>query len=548
MSYRNVCTYTKNGAQIVWEATWDSEGNRIEIETPVEPYLFYEDVNYKDSPYMSIYKKPLRHVKFKNSFERSEWIKTSKNIPLFEKFTPEKQYLLDKYCGVERTPEFVKNKLRTYFFDIEVEVQNCFPDPQFADFPINVLSIFDSLTGDMFVWTYNKNIFDIFTDEHIKNIKTEIKSEYEKDTKLNIFRFESEIDLLKHFLDWWELNYPDVVTGWNIDKFDTPYLINRIMKTLGDVEVKRLSPISWHKNAIKILREQKLKQFVVSYKIMGISLCDYLNLHKKFIPKSQQSYKLDYIAKMETGIGKLDYYEMGYDSIQDFMKGDFATFVKYNIIDTICVKKIDDVRHFIELMRRVCNMGLCEFECIFKSIPYIVGALSIVAREQGTKFLTDKNQSEDRKAESEGFEGAFVFPTKPGYYNAGVASFDFNSLYPNIMMSLNMSPETMIGKVITDIGEEIPDEVMIRKINGSIVKMSKAQFNEVLEKKCCIAANNVLFIKSIVKFGIVPTFLDGLYASRVSIKKEMKKNLKEAQKIGEEIEKLEKELKLLKKK
>ncbi len=545
MSYRNVCSYTKNGQQVVWEATWDSQGNRIEIETQVEPYLYYEDVNCKDSQYLSMYKKPLRFIKFKNSFERNEWIKASKNIPLFEKFTPEKQYLLDKYYGFERTPEFVKNKLKTYFFDIEVEVNNGFPDPEFADQPINVISIFDSLSKDMFIWTYKKDVYDCLTDEQIEKIQSEINKDYEPDSKLNIFRFDKEYDLLKNFLDWWELNYPDVLTGWNIDKFDTPYLINRIMKILGDIEVKRLSPISWHKNAVRVLREQKLKQFVVSYKIMGLSLCDYLNLYKKFIPKSQQSFKLDYIAKMDTGIGKLDYYELGYDSMQDFMRKDFATFVKYNIIDTICVKKIDDVRYFIELMRRVCNMGLCEFEAIFKSIPYIIGALAIVAREQGMKFLTDKNQSDDRKSESEGFEGAYVFPTKPGYYNAGIASFDFNSLYPNIMMSLNMSPETLVGKVVSDIGEEVPNEVMIRKPNGSIIKVTDKQFNDILDKKCCIAANNVLFLKSTVKFGIVPTFLDGLYASRVAIKKDMKKNKLEAQKLDQEIKKLEKQLKEL---
>ena len=225
MSYRNVCSYTKNGSQIVWEATWDSNGNRVEIETPIEPYLYYEDVNYKESPYLSMYKKPLRFIKFKNSFERSEWIKTSKNIPLFEKFTPEKQYLLDKYYGFERTPEFIKNPLKVFFFDIEVEVNNGFPDPEFADQPINVISIFDSLSKDMYIWTYKKDVFDCLTDEQIEKIQKEINKDYESNTKLNIFRFDKEYDLLMHFLDWWELNYPDVLTGWNSDKFDTPYLI-----------------------------------------------------------------------------------------------------------------------------------------------------------------------------------------------------------------------------------------------------------------------------------------------------------------------------------
>ena len=543
--YRNVCTYTKSGQQYIWEATWNKNGDRVEIETPIEPYLYYEDSRFKEADHFSMYGKPVRFLSFKTSFDRNEWIKTSKNIPLFEKLTPEKQYLLNKYYGLERTPEFIKNKLRTYFFDIEVEINGVFPDPEFADYPLNVISIFDSLTNDMYVWAYNKKIDDYLTSDKMKEIQKEINKTYEATTKINFFIFDNEVEMLKHFLDWWECNYPDVVTGWNIDKFDTPYLINRISKVLGEAQIKRLSPISWHKNAIRVMREQKLKQFVVSYKIMGVSLCDYMNLYKKFIPKSQQSWKLDYIAKKDTGFGKLDYYDLGHDSMQDFMRNDFATFVKYNIIDTICVKKIDDVHHFIELMRRVCNMGLCEFECIFKSIPYIIGSLVIVARQKGMVFLTDANRSEERKVESEGFEGAFVFPTQPGYYNAGIASFDFNSLYPNVMMSLNMSPETMIGKVITNIGEEVPDEVMIRKPNGSIVKVSKDKFNEILDKKCCISANNVLFVKPAIKFGIIPTFLDGLYSSRVQIKKEMKNNKKEVQKLDEEIKKLEKQLKEL---
>ena len=175
MSYRNICSYTRQGKTIVWESTWDKNGERIEIETPVEPYLYYEDVNFKDSKDKSIFGKPLRFLQFQNTYERNEWIKSSKNIPLFEKFTPEKQYLLDKYYGMEQTPEFVKDDLKVYFFDIEVEISNKFPDPEFADYPINVLSIFDSISKNMFVWTYNKDIEKLLTDNQIRKIQEEIK-------------------------------------------------------------------------------------------------------------------------------------------------------------------------------------------------------------------------------------------------------------------------------------------------------------------------------------------------------------------------------------
>jgi hypothetical protein len=99
--YRNVCTYTKAGNQIVWECTFDENGNRIETESIIKPYLYYEDVNFKKAKEKSMNNKPLRFLEFNSSFERSEWIKTSLNTPLYEKLSPEKQYLLNKYYGME---------------------------------------------------------------------------------------------------------------------------------------------------------------------------------------------------------------------------------------------------------------------------------------------------------------------------------------------------------------------------------------------------------------------------------------------------------------
>lgn len=542
--YRNVCTYTKAGNQIVWECTFDENGNRIETESIIKPYLYYEDVNFKKAKEKSMNNKPLRFLEFNSSFERSEWIKTSLNTPLYEKLSPEKQYLLNKYYGMERSEEFIKHKLRVFYLDIEVEIDGKFPEPEYAEYPINVISIYDTQSNTIYAWTYKSDIFDVLTDERIKEIKKEVNDEYQKDVDVKVFRFENEIYLIEDFLKYWESNFPDVVTGWNIDNFDIKYIINRIMRIMPEGSERRLSPISWHKNSIRITKGQVNKQMTVSYHIMGISICDYINLYKKFIPKSQQSFKLDYIANMETGKGKLDYYEMGYESMEEFMRKDFATFVKYNIIDSALVKMIDDERHFIELMRRICNMGLCPYEEIFKSIPYVLGSLVIEARNQGVLFLTDANRSEDKKFESEGFEGAYVFPTQAGYYKNGIASFDFNSLYPNVIMSVNISPETLVGKVVSEIGEQTTD-VIIRRTNDSMIRITKEQFDKLLEEKCSIAANNTLFIKPAVKFGILPSFLDKLYSSRVAIKKECKKNKQKAKDLGEEIKKLEAELALL---
>ena len=537
--YRNLCTYTKAGIQYVWESTWDEDGNRIEIETPIEPYLYYEDTNIKpeDVKYKSMFGKPLRKMIFRTNYERSKWIETSKNIPLFEKLSPTKQYLLNKYFGMEQTPELTKYPFRVFNIDIEIEIDGKFPDPLYADYPINVISLYDTLTDSVIVWLYNSNINDIFTKEHEEEIKNEIIKNYDNNIKdINFCCFNKEHQMLESFIYYWEHNYPDIVTGWNINKFDILYIINRIIKILGDGTQYRLSPVTTNKS-IYTTFEHDLNSVI--YKIQGISICDYIDLYKKFAGKSRQSFKLDYIANLELGFGKLDYYEMGYESMQDFMNNNFNTFVKYNIIDTVLIKLMDDKLRFIGLMRTICNIGLCEYESIFRSIPYILGALTIQAKYQNVFFLTDSNKSEDKKNETDGFEGAFVYPTKAGYYDEGIVSFDFNSLYPNVMRTINISPDTKVGKIIND---ETDNEVIIRKTNGKLVTISKEQLEDILENKCTLSANKVLYIKPSIKKGIINNFLSSMYAQRVETKTLAKKNKKKAKELEEEILKLEKEL------
>lgn len=190
-------------------------------------------------------------------------------------------------------------------------------------------------------------------------------------------------------------------------------------------------------------------------------------------------------------------------------------------------------------MRNVCNIGLVEYESIFRSIPYILGALVIQARMQNQYFLTDSNKSEDKKSDSEGFTGAFVYPTKAGYYDKGVMSFDFNSLYPNVMMTVNISPDTKVGKVISDITN---NEIEIKKTNGKIISVSQEAFSKLLDEKCTLSANNVLYIKPAIKFGIIPKFLEKTYNLRKSTKKSMLNNKLKVKDLEEEISKLEAQL------
>lgn len=537
--YRGIATYTSSGQQMIFERTWDEDGNRVDIISPIDPYLFYEDRN-ADKTYISMFGKPLRKMSFKTNWERTKWIETSKNIPLFEKLSPTKQYLLNKYFGMEGDTTFTRFPFRIFNIDIEIQIDNEFPEPESANYPINVISLYDTLTSSVIVWAYNSNIDSILTEERLEQIREQVKP-YDEKARVIFCTFTKEHKMLEDFIKFWENNCPDIVTGWNIKKFDIPYIINRIKRVFTEGDIQRLSPCnSMIKNAVYSTFEFESNCNI--WHISAVNLCDYLDLYKKFAGTSRQSFKLDYIAHLELGVGKLDYYEMGYESMKEFMNKDFATFIQYNIIDTVLIKLLDDKLKFISLMRNICNIGLVEYESIFRSIPYILGALTIQAKKQNQYFLTDSNISKDMKKENEGFEGAYVFPTKAGYYKNGIMSFDFNSLYPNVMMTVNISPDTKVGKVVSELTDE---QVSIKKADGTILSITQEQFQKLINEKCTLSANNVLYVKPALKFGIIPKFLDAMYKQRVATKNEMKKNKKAAKELEEEINKLTEQLNAL---
>lgn len=563
--YRNLISFTRSGLQYVWQATWDETGKRIEVETPINPYLYFEDKN-ADGTYKSLFNKPLTQKVFNTDWERREWIQRAPNIPLYEKLSVIRQYLLDKYFGLEDKPQFSQFPFRTFYMDIETEIDGEFPDQYKAAYPINVISIYNSLENEVVVFCYKSDADKLLTDKRKKEIIEAVKKEYDSSPIFRIYPFTDEINLLEKFMDYWITFYPDIVSGWNTRGFDIPYIVNRVKLMLGENIAKRLSPVY---NLVKnpIFEKYDKKDNTLTYMIQGISLIDYLPLYKKFAGTSKQSFKLDAIAKEELDLGKFDYYDIGYESMQEFQKKDFTTFVQYNAIDTVLVRLLDKKLGFINLMRNICNISLCEYEAIYQSIPHILGALTIQARLNGLKFLTDANKDRDSQRQQEeddyGYQGAFVFPTKAGYYNNGIMSFDFNSLYPNIMMTVNISPDTKVGKILNTNYKEIVDYLMkdqknpdslidfnqpikIKKTNGKIVEISTQQLKNLLTQKCTLSANGVLYIKPANKFGIIPQFLDKMYKRRVEVKSQMKQNKKRAKAIDEQIKQLEKQLKKLK--
>lgn len=506
--YRNI-TYrtnpnTKEGEIVLF--TWDKDGIPITEIHPHISYLFYED---RRGTYESIFGSKLIKKEFLNSYDRRRWTDNYKDMKFFEMLPPVREFLLDHYEGQQEEDSFRQFPLRVQYFDIEIAVTDSFPNPSEAKFPINAISVYDSTLQKFFVWT--------LCSHNVQDFKAKIEEAYSKETKLlwklenvEFFNYNKECDLLLSFLNWFQNNYPDILTGWNVAKFDIPYLVNR-MKYFFEKTYTRLSPVD--KIYAKKMKMKNAETERDSFVIEGISVVDYLELYKyKFPPKNKPpSFKLDAVAEAELKYKKLDYE----GTIRDFYKKDFYRFILYNIQDTYLVFKLDEKLKFINLTRIICNIGLTEYETILKSSPYIFGALALEARKMNKKIISNNVEVSDG---NDSYEGAYVFPIQVGKFEGGVSSLDFNSLYPNIMIALNISPETKIGKILQEPNENSKDYVLRLKNYPELKTLPNL---DMFKDKVVLSSNKVLYVNPLLKKGLVPIFLERMQDKRKEAKKKM---------------------------
>jgi len=489
--------------QKIWMAYYDEDGNRCKNSFVIEPYLYYEDPNGK---YLSLFNKPLSKKKFKNSIMRNRWIKENPSFHIYESFSPERQFLLDYYNGRQNERSFQDGPQRIHFIDIEVAVEDVFPVPSKAEYPINVITTFDNFLEKYFIYVLDEEGNHTFTNTSDREYRV----------------FDSEAKLLNHYLLWFKDNQPDIITGWNSDGFDIPYIINRA-KQFEDFDLmicKCLSPIGEVRHHSEQLRDGK---YLNTYRISGVTSMDYLLLYRnKFGPGSAQSYKLEDIGQDELGYGKLEYE----GTFKDFYKRDFEKFVEYNIKDVSLIVDLDKKLGFISLARTVCNLGLCEYQAVFKTSPYTIGAVTMEARSMGKRICT--TNPDNINLENTGYPGGFNHDPIPKFYNKGIYSLDLNSLYPNIIIALNISMETKIGKIL-----EKGDNEWVVKIGTTIKRLTPKQFNEKVLPKCVISANDILYRRpsSEEDLGVVPKFLSKTYALRRQVKARMIKKKAKFEKI-----------------
>lgn len=480
IGYRNAVYLPQEECVRVY--SWDEQGNRVNFTTSYNPYVMIEDPNGRD---VSIFNTKLRTRKFKTQFDRNKFIKECGTKRLFENLNPVQQFLVDTFWKHNADADFGKFPVRVITIDIEVYSPSEFPTAEQARHPINIITLHDSLSNKFYSWGTN---------------------DYKHNREDLVYVFcKTERQLLIDFLEFFSSLEADLLTGWNSGGFDIPYIINRIGNVLGEEYYQQLSPVKRVYN--RMLNSGMFGKQQIRWYIDGISCVDYIDIYKRFSFANRESYKLDYIAELELGEKKVDY---GNTNLAKLATDDWQLFVDYNLQDVALLVKMDQKLQYIALLRMLAYMGLTTMENAMSTLSTISGTAAIKARKKGHYLPTFLRGEDDGKN-----PGAFVAEPIEGFQKC-VVSFDANSLYPNIMISLNMSPETKVGKII-DSGD---DQVTIQHINGSTYNLTTAKFAKfVKDEQIAISKAKVLFSQK--NKGILPEIVDEYYKERVAVRKEM---------------------------
>ena len=455
-------------------------GDPVQYREKSRPTLFLvPNAQQKTSKYRTLDGRYAFPKQFDGAREAREFIKQYEGASGLEVHGYERyvyQHIAQKWQG---EIDYDMSKMKIWTIDIEVACENGFPDVQASAEEMLCITMKNFNTKETITWG---------TREFVPPDGIEYRV------------FWTEQEMLQDFHSWWNQNTPDIITGWNNNLYDIPYICRRIERVLGEKWKKSLSP--WNR---VIDREIKMMgRTNIAYEITGVAILDYLDLYKKFTYTNQESYRLDHIAMVELGDKKLDHSE--FENFKDFYTSDWQRFVEYNIHDVNLVDMLEDKMKLIELAVTMAYDAKVNLEDVYSQVrmwdTLIYNDLkgrNIVVPPRLTTKKDDK------------YAGAYVKEPIPGSYD-WVVSFDLNSLYPHLIMQYNISPETLLD-------ERHPTVTVDKILNQEIV----------FEGDGCVCANGAQYRKDIL--GFLPEMMQRIYDERTIYKKRMlaaKQNLEDA--------------------
>ena len=446
-------------------------GRRYEHRDEFYPTLFVR--SKRESKYKTLDGESVEPVKPGQVRDCREFFKKYDEVEGFPIYGNDRyiyQYISEKYP--ENEIKFDISQIKLVTLDIETTAEKGFPDVESASEEILAITIQDYTTKQIITWG--------------------VKPFVNKQKNVTYRHCPTEQQLLGDFINYWMQDVPDVVTGWNIQLFDIPYICKRLNRVLGEKLMKRFS--NWG-----LVTEGKI--FIqgrehVTFDVGGLTQLDYLDLYKKFTYKAQESYRLDYIAEVELGQKKLDHSE--FDTFKDFYTHGWQKFIEYNIVDVELVDRLEDKMKLIELALTMAYDAKVNYADVFYQVRMWDTIIYNYLKKRNIvippKIRSDKNEK---------YAGAYVKEPIPGKYD-WVVSFDLNSLYPHLIMQYNISPETLLDE---------------RHPTATVDKILDEEINFELYKDNAVCANGAMYRKDVR--GFLPELMEKMYGDRVIFKKRM---------------------------
>tara|TARA_R110000822_G_scaffold8533_10_gene33453 strand:+ start:232 stop:2745 length:2514 start_codon:yes stop_codon:yes gene_type:complete len=468
---------SKYGSVLLYRG-YDEMGKRVQKRIKFRPTLYLQS-KHTSTTWRGLDGTAVEPMQFNTMKEAKDFIALYRDVPNF------KVYGNDRFTASfvqSQFPNDIKYEPRNIdigYFDIETAYDDGFPEPSVASQAVLTIAYKSSREDVYRVWGTKPYPYD----------KTEDGVPVEYYECLN------EAELLQSFVNWWsaEENMPDIITGWNSRFFDIPYLLNRVVRVLGENEARRFSP--WgqiHQKKINVMHREQL-----AYDIVGVQQLDYMDLFKKFGYKygNQESYRLGHVSQVVLGDTKVDYSDLG--SLKNMYENDYRRFVDYNVVDVNLLERMEDKTGFINLVQTMAYLGGVNYSDTLGTVA--IWDSIIYRRLAKQKIAIPPNQNSSKTS----FAGGYVKDPHIGMHD-WTLSFDLNSLYPNILIQWNMSPETLIPH--TRVDGLSPDKILDE---GKID----------IAADVTVAANGSCYRKD--KTGIIPEIIEELYDKRVIVKNQM---------------------------
>ena len=474
--YTNVQTI---GNSILFRGV-SNDGKRFKDRIEYHPTLYIP--TKEETKFKTLQGEPVGEIRPGNMKECREFISKYHDIDNFDVYGNDKfefSFIAEHFP--EEHIDYDYSQIRIAYLDIETGSENGFPNVETANEEVTAITM-----------KIGKKVYVFGRGEFVTDRED-----------VFYFRFDSERAMLQKFFEMWDKESPDIMTGWNIDTFDIPYLVNRAMRLFDDKKnpYKLLSP--WRK-----LREYKMfglgGQELQTYEIYGVETLDYLAMYRKFTYINQESYRLDHIAFVELGERKLDYSEQG--SLHLLYKNDYQKFIEYNIKDVELVEQLENKMKLLEMIVSLAYLSKVNYSNTFGQVRMWD---TLIYNNLLRKNIVIPPKTTSHKSSQ--FEGAYVKDPILGSHD-WVVNFDLNSLYPHLIMQYNLSPETLITDELPSDLQEIKDARP--GIDGLV---DQVQNLDALKKyNLTYTPNNEFYRRDI--YGFLPEMMQQIYDDRVKYK------------------------------